>query len=104
MYHINFEDLTYTSANPLLWSMVETQFAIIVVNLPLLRPVLARVLLSSIFRSSKGHSHQAAKVLPNSRPIPVENTSVPMDVLTEHGSAVSGLEETHARNIADDTG
>jgi hypothetical protein len=31
---INFKDLTYTLIKPLLWSIVETQLAIVIVNLP----------------------------------------------------------------------
>lgn len=40
---INFQDLTYTLIKPLLWSIVETQLAVVVVNLPLLKPIVVRV-------------------------------------------------------------
>jgi hypothetical protein len=40
---INFQDVTYTLIKPLLWSIAETQLAIVVVNLPLLQPIMARI-------------------------------------------------------------
>jgi hypothetical protein len=41
---INFQDITYSLIKPLLWSMVEVQLAIVVMNLPLLPPMMARIL------------------------------------------------------------
>jgi hypothetical protein len=40
---IDFKDITFTLIKPLVWSIVEIQLAIVVVNLPLLRPIVARL-------------------------------------------------------------
>lgn len=40
---ISFKDITYTAIKPVLWSIVEIQLAIVAVNIPLLRPIVARI-------------------------------------------------------------
>lgn len=67
MDQMNFKDLPYTLTKALLWSMVEIQCAIIVVNLPLLRPVLIRILPIAILGRSNGTNGDSCTLVGNNQ-------------------------------------
>jgi len=64
---INFKDVTHSLIKPLLWSIMEIQLAVVVVNLPLLQPIVARLFPFIRFGTSKNNSGHANTTLTGSQ-------------------------------------